>query len=53
MTDDNEVDEKDFAYSAEYDAYYNHKTNEWTEPKCSDPGCEYCTKRPAHPLVDK
>ncbi len=53
MTDDIEVDEKDIAYSAEYDAYYNQKTNEWIDDKCCDPACEYCTVRPARPLVDQ
>lgn len=37
-------------YSEEYDAYYNPETNEWIDSKCSDPTCEYCTKRPEKPL---
>jgi hypothetical protein len=53
MIDDNEVDEKDIAYSKEYDAYYNQATNEWIEPRCSDSACEYCTTRPERPVVDK
>jgi len=48
-----EVDEKDIEYSEEHDAYYNQKTNEWTESKCDDPTCEYCINRPERPLVDK
>ena len=28
-------DEKDTAYSAEYDAYYNPVTNEWIDTKCA------------------
>jgi hypothetical protein len=46
-------DPVDIKYSEEYDAYYNQKTNEWTESKCDDPTCEYCVNRPEHPLVDK
>jgi hypothetical protein len=37
-------------YSEEFDCYYNPKTNQWTEPKCSDPECEYCSRRPERPL---
>jgi hypothetical protein len=37
-------------YSEEFDCYYNPKTNEWTEPKCSDPECHYCSRRPERPL---
>ena len=53
MIDDTEVDEKDIAYSKEYDAYYNQATNEWIDTKCDDPACEYCTNRPERPVVDK
>jgi hypothetical protein len=52
MIDDNEVDEKDIAYSKEYDAYYNQATNEWIDTKCCDPNCEFCTTRPARPLKE-
>ena len=45
-------DEKDIAYSAEYDAYYNPVTNEWIDTKCDDPTCEFCSTRPAQPLKD-
>ena len=45
-------DEKDTAYSAEYDAYYNPVTNEWIDTKCDDPTCEFCSTRPAQPLKD-
>ena len=45
-------DEKDIAYSAEYDAYYNLVTNEWVDTKCDDPTCEFCSTRPAQPLKD-
>lgn len=44
---------KDIVYSEEYDSYYNQATNEWTEDKCSDPNCEYCSTRPAQPLKDQ
>ena len=46
-------DPVDIKYSEEYDAYYNQTTNEWTETKCDDPACEYCTNRPERPVVDK
>jgi hypothetical protein len=52
MIDDNEVDEKDIAYSKEYDAYYNQATNEWIDTRCNDLTCEFCTTRPARPLKD-
>lgn len=50
ITDQDPVNIK---YSEEYDAYYNQKTNEWTESKCDDPTCKYCANRPERPLVDK
>ena len=50
ITDQDPVNLK---YSEEYDAYYDQETNEWTEPKCDDPACEYCAKRPERPLVDR
>lgn len=53
MTDDNEVNEKDIAYSEKYDAYYNQRTNEWIDDQCCDPDCEFCRRRPARPLVDQ
>jgi hypothetical protein len=37
-------------YSEEWDAFYNPDTNEWTESKCDDPTCHYCTGRPERPL---
>jgi hypothetical protein len=37
-------------YSEEWDAFYNPITNEWTESKCDDPTCHYCTNRPERPL---
>ena len=43
-------DTKHIKYSAKYDAYYDEELNEWTEPKCSDPECEFCTNRPLTPL---
>jgi hypothetical protein len=45
-------DEKDTAYSAEHDAYYNPVINEWIDSKCDDPTCEFCTTRPERPLKD-
>jgi hypothetical protein len=53
MIDEIEVDEKDIAYSAEYDAYYNQRTNKWIDDRCCDPNCEFCTKRPNQPLKEQ
>jgi hypothetical protein len=39
-------------YSEKYDAYYNADKNVWTEDKCSDETCHYCTSRPDRPLGD-
>lgn len=52
MINDEEID-KDLAYSAEYDAYYNPTTNEWTESTCDDVTCEFCTRRPQKPLKEQ
>lgn len=41
---------EEFAYNEKYDAYYNPKTGEWIESRCSDPTCEYCSTRPERPL---
>lgn len=41
--------ESTILYSKEYDSYYDPKTDQWTESKCNDPTCEYCTRRPARP----
>lgn len=37
-------------YSEDYDAFYDPKENVWTEDKCTDPTCEYCTIRPERPI---
>lgn len=37
-------------YYEVYDAYFCPKCNVWLESRCSDPKCEYCTKRPEKPL---
>lgn len=34
------------SYSHRWDAYYISETGEWTENKCSDPNCEFCSDRP-------
>jgi hypothetical protein len=40
-------------YSEEYDAFYDDETNEWLEPKCSQPEeCDFCSKRPERPIED-
>lgn len=33
------------AYCEVYDAYYDPKIKEWGEDVCSDPLCEYCSRR--------
>lgn len=33
-------------YNGRYDAYFNTKTREWVEDKCSDKECEFCANRP-------
>jgi hypothetical protein len=42
--------ENNFLYSEDYDAFYDPKENVWTEDKCTDPTCEYCTIRPERPI---
>ena len=37
---------KERGYSEKYDAYYNKKTMEWLEERCTDPECEFCAYRP-------
>jgi hypothetical protein len=36
--------------SGEFDALYCASCNRWTERTCSQPDCEFCTKRPERPL---
>ena len=38
-------------YSEKYDSYYDPETGKWLELKCSDPECEYCSKRPFNGFV--
>ena len=45
------VNDLTIEYSEEYDAYYYVETNEWIEPRCSDPSCHYCINRPSKPLL--
>ena len=45
-----EVEPLNITYSEKYDAWYYPETNEWAEPKCHDPNCCYCVKRPERPL---
>jgi hypothetical protein len=45
--------DQETAYSEEYDAFYYTATGEWIEPKCSDPNCEFCTKRPPRFPIEK
>lgn len=37
-------------YYEDYDAYFCPRCNIWLEHSCSDSTCEFCTKRPQHPL---
>lgn len=41
--------DKDLSYSEEFDAYFCPRCKEWAETKCSDPECEFCSKRPPYP----
>jgi len=34
------------AYCERFDMYYDIWTGEYLESKCSDPDCEFCSKRP-------
>ncbi len=36
-------------YNQKHDAYYDDEKDVWLEEACEDPGCEYCSQRPAHP----
>lgn len=40
------VDAGLWARDDRHDAYYVVSTNEWVEPKCYDPECEFCNTRP-------
>jgi hypothetical protein len=37
-------------YDEDNDAYFCRACNAWTEAKCSDTNCSYCSKRPVRPL---
>ena len=34
----------------DYDAHFCRQCNRWTEAKCQDPNCEFCSKRSEKPL---
>jgi hypothetical protein len=36
-------------YSNRYDAYYCELCNKWIDDKCTNPECEFCSKRPDKP----
>ncbi|MBQ8170423.1 MAG: hypothetical protein IJZ95_00395 [Oscillospiraceae bacterium] len=33
----------------EFDAEFCTECDKWLEPKCGDPSCPYCSKRPGKP----
>ncbi len=37
-------------YHEHFDAHFCPECNEWWEQACSDPECDYCSKRPPRPL---
>lgn len=37
--------------NTKYDSYYCSLCNEWLDPKCEDPDCSYCPKRPDRPML--
>lgn len=45
-SDTTEENLRDTSYSSKWDAFYYDDTKEWTEPRCSDPQCEFCKDRP-------
>jgi exosome complex RNA-binding protein Csl4 len=40
---------EELEYSMEDDCLYCKICNEWQEPKCHDPECQFCTNRPEKP----
>lgn len=44
-------EEPEIKYCDEHDAYYIPKEDRWTEPKCNDVTCEYCSTRPQKPSM--
>lgn len=38
-------------YAVAFDAYLCMRCNQWVEPACDDPDCEYCRHRPEKPLT--
>lgn len=38
-------------YAVAFDAYLCMRCNQWVEPACDDPECEYCRHRPPTPLT--
>lgn len=38
-------------YNEEYDSYYDDELDYWTESKCNDETCEYCSRRPEKPSM--
>lgn len=41
--------DSEIQYSNKYDAFYCELCNEWLDPKCEDPKCEFCSTRPNKP----
>lgn len=40
-------------YYDDFDAYFCPQCNSWSESKCSNTNCKYCSSRPEKPLVQK
>lgn len=40
------IEQLSSVYHPKYDTYFDPTNGEWIEPRCSDPNCEYCSKRP-------
>lgn len=40
-------------YFEKYDSYYCESCKEWSEERCDDDTCNYCTNRPANPTNEE
>lgn len=46
------ITHEDTRYNEQFDCYYNIKTGQWLEEKCSDIECEFCSVRPEKALLE-